>query len=89
WELYDLRVDREELHDLVKAGQAPSEVMLPLMAALGDSLPKKEKESLVKIGNHFDRMPTGAAAPETGEASDTDPMSETDRAMLRSLGYVE
>ncbi len=89
WELYDLRVDRDELNDLVKAGQAPSEVMLPLMAALGDSLPKKEKESLEKIGNHFDRMPTGAAAPETGEASDTDPMSETDRAMLRSLGYVE
>ena len=90
WELFDLRVDRDEARDLVAAGAAPAEVMLPLMAALGDSLPKREREALAKLGNHFDRMPTGAAAAEGSvEATDTDPMSETDRAMLRSLGYVE
>lgn len=90
WELYDLRVDRAEANDLVAAGAAPSEVMLPLMAALADSLPRKERAALEKLGNHFDRMPTGAAAPDAGpEATDSDPMSETDRAMLRSLGYVE
>lgn len=94
WELYDLAADPTESTELLAAGQADPAVVLPLLKALADGIPDDEQAALEAMGNRFDTLPglgAGAAAPgaDAAEAGGEASLTESERAMLEALGYVE
>ena len=75
-ELYDLREDPKELHDLAESPEW-SETRERLVESLFDALPADERARLGQLASR--------AAPDSGEAS----VSESELELLRSLGYIE
>ena len=94
WELFNLKVDPEELTNLFETGEAPKDVTMSLMAELRKWMPEEEQKALNKIGNRFDELPTNAkvtdqTGQEDSDATSDEELSETERKMLQALGYVE
>jgi len=94
WEMFDLQSDPDEKVNLLKTGEAPKAVAEALLHELAKWMPKDEKKALRKIGNRFNQLPDKARVQDTPteEVEDTssdEQMSDTDREMLRALGYVE
>lgn len=94
WELYDLETDPAEATELLAAGRADPAVVLPLLKALADGIPDDEQAALEALGNRFDTLPglgTAPAAPaaDGAETGGEATLTESERAMLEALGYVE
>ena len=94
WEIFDLQADPKESVNLLETGQAPQEVAEALLFELAKWIPESEKKALRKIGNRFKKLPKKAKmqpktedAPE--DATSDEELSDTEREMLRALGYVE
>ncbi len=94
WEIYDLENDPAELKNLIDSGTVPTPVAQALLYELAKWIPKKERKYLERIGNRFDELPDSAklasiqVETEEDTSSDED-LSDTEREMLRALGYVE
>lgn len=94
WELFDLESDPGETVNLLKTGEAPKEVAEALLQELRKWIPKEEKKALKKLGNRFKKLPKTAklqANPTEAaeDATSDEKLSDTEREMLRALGYVE
>jgi arylsulfatase A-like enzyme len=94
WELFDLAQDPGETVNLLQTGHAPEDVAEALLQELRKWIPKEERRALKKLGNRFNKLPKTAkvqAAPaETAEdATSDEQLSNTEREMLRALGYIE
>jgi arylsulfatase A-like enzyme len=94
WEIYDLEHDPTEQTNLLQSRKVPKAVANSLLFELAKWIPKREKKFLRRIGNRFDRLPSYAKLVEQpviegGDAASGDDLSDTEREMLRALGYVE
>jgi arylsulfatase A-like enzyme len=94
WEFFDLKNDPQELTNLLKTGEAPKAEAEALLKELREHIPKEERKALREIGNRFKKLPKSAklqAAPiePTEDATSDEQLSDTEREMLRALGYVE
>jgi arylsulfatase A-like enzyme len=94
WELFDLEQDPGEEVNLLKTGEAPQAVADALLHELRKWMPKEERKALRKLGNRFKTLPKSVKlqAPQPEEEQDAtsdEKLSNTEREMLRALGYVE
>lgn len=94
WEMFNLKDDPAEEINLLKTGEAPPDVANALLAELKKWMPKEERKALNKIGNKFKKLPKSAKLQATTEdatedATSDEKLSDTEREMLRALGYVE
>ena len=94
WELYSLKADPAEETNLLKSGAAPKDITEALIHELARWIPDDERTQLEKIGNRFDGVPKTAKvsdieASQDEDATSDEDLSDTEREMLRALGYVE